>query len=253
MTAYEYFLTKKDRDEAHKELITRQIVAIIPSKLNSERIERKNLLPIHGEPLVDRAVAAAASALVNEIIVTSDSPVILERFAGQNVIAIKLPPDYTRPGVQVAEVVSFVLGDYGNNDAIAVILQPTSPFRTAHDINEALRMYWLFSKKNDNTRNLSVMSGYLLDKFTYENRGAYLTPINHNPKVRLGGQYTDEHHLFVENGAVYVASVEAILRHKTFRTPNIVPYYMSVVNSVEIDEYKDIEIAEAYAMRGVAK
>ena len=65
------------------------IVAIIPARGGSKQVPRKNVLPVGGVPLVQRAVATAlASRLITRVIVSTDDGEIAElsRAAGARVV-----------------------------------------------------------------------------------------------------------------------------------------------------------------------
>ncbi len=120
---------------------------IIPARGGSKGIPRKNIKPLGGRPLIHYSIDAARRAGADDrhIILSTDDEEIAAtgRLAG-------LPVDYMRP----AELATDTAGsreviidamDYADRTGIdydcVVLLQPTSPLRTAADIRAALDRY----------------------------------------------------------------------------------------------------------------
>jgi CMP-N-acetylneuraminic acid synthetase len=57
----------------------------------------------------------------------------------------------------------------------------------------------------------------------------------------------------VDNGAVYLARVEAFLRERTFYGDRLVGYWMPRERSVDVDEPVDLALAEFFLSRRVGQ
>ncbi len=120
---------------------------IIPARGGSKGIPRKNIKPLGGRPLIAYAIDAAleAGAPPQSIILSTDDEEI-----AATARSLGLPTPYMRPVALGAdttgsrEVILDVM-DWADARGIeydcVVLLQPTSPFRTADDIRRTLAAY----------------------------------------------------------------------------------------------------------------
>jgi CMP-N-acetylneuraminic acid synthetase len=121
------------------------VVAVIPARGGSKGIPRKNLVRLGGRPLIAYTIEAARRArLVDAVLVTTDSPEIA-RAARR--LGAEIP--FRRPRALAGDAVSVVeaarhavrwLAEQGRKPEIVVLLQPTSPLRSAARIDEAVRL-----------------------------------------------------------------------------------------------------------------
>ena len=119
---------------------------VIPARGGSKGIPHKNIKPLGGIPLIGYAIREARKlADDSDICVTTDDPEIA---AVAESMGLKVP--FLRPAELAGdksgtyEVLLHAL-DYYQNQGIdydtLVLLQPTSPFRTADDITNAIALY----------------------------------------------------------------------------------------------------------------
>jgi len=118
-------------------------LAIIPARAGSKRLANKNSLLLKNKPLIGHTIdAAKESNYIDEIIVSSDSEKIVEISKEMKVTAPFLRPKHlssdTASLVDVTiHAVNYLKGLNKEYDYI-IILQPTSPFRKAEHIDEAI-------------------------------------------------------------------------------------------------------------------
>ena len=123
------------------------MLAIIPARGGSKGLPGKNIKKLNGHPLIAYTIMAAISCEeISRIIVSTDCSEIarVARFYGADVPFLRpkeLSTDesismdayiYTLKRLEETESISF-------NDVI--ILQPTSPLRSADNIKDAIRLY----------------------------------------------------------------------------------------------------------------
>lgn len=121
------------------------VVAIIPARAGSKGLPGKHLLPLAGRPLIAWTFEAArASRALSRVIVSTNDPAVAEaaRAAG-----IDVPFD--RPATLAADDTPMIdvlvhaveeLERAGPRVDIVVLLQPTSPLRTAAHIDAAVHL-----------------------------------------------------------------------------------------------------------------
>lgn len=119
-------------------------VAIIPARGGSRRIPRKNLAELGGKPLISWTIEAAKAAeSVDRVLVTTDDREIqaVAKEWGAD-WAVLRPPELAEPHVPSRAVVLHALGKLHHYGSEIVLLHPTSPFRTGHDIDNALALLY---------------------------------------------------------------------------------------------------------------
>ena len=121
------------------------ILAVIPARGGSRGLPRKNLLLIGGKPMIAYTIEAAlASRRIDQVVVSTDDDEIAEvarRYGGSVpfVRPARLARDDTATPPVVEHAVSHVEAGGGKVDVV-VTLQPTSPFRDATAIDQAIEL-----------------------------------------------------------------------------------------------------------------
>jgi uncharacterized membrane protein len=117
-----------------------------------------------------------------------------------------------------------------------VLLQPTSPLRSYEDIKGAIELF--LNNKSDSL--ISVCEENRVDEteFYYckENTGIPLS-VNHNKGIRR----QDLKKLFIRNAAIYITSVEYLLKEKKIISDNPLLFEMPKSRSIDIDTKEDLE------------
>ena len=123
-----------------------RFLAVIPARGGSKRLPRKNVLPLAGRPLIAWSIATArASGCFVDLLVSTDDPEIatVARDAGAHVPWLRpadLATDTATSVDVVVHAVDWYEAEHGPLDGV-MLLQPTSPFRTAPTMREAVRRY----------------------------------------------------------------------------------------------------------------
>ncbi|WP_031528195.1 acylneuraminate cytidylyltransferase family protein [Dyadobacter crusticola] len=122
---------------------TSRILGVIPARSGSKGIYNKNLKLLGGKPLIYYTIQAALNArMLNTVIVSSDCFKILQyaqQFAGITVPFVR-PKDLASDVASSFDVVKHSLDFYskfGCTFDFVMLLQPTSPFRSADLIDRA--------------------------------------------------------------------------------------------------------------------
>jgi len=121
-----------------------EVLAVVPARGGSKSVPRKNLREIDGTPLVAHQIQTARSAdEVNRTILSTDDDEIaaVGREYGAEVPFVR-PASLATDDVPVIAAVKHsaeFFGDEGDLPTYTVCLQPTSPFTTAEQLDEAIR------------------------------------------------------------------------------------------------------------------
>jgi len=120
------------------------IIGIIPARWGSKRVPKKNIKLFKGKPLIYYTINEAhKSKYFDDIFVSTDSKEIADIAIGYGAKVIDRPSRYAQDHSPSVDVVIHALTIQKAD--IVVLLQPTSPMRTAQDIDSAIS---LFLKEN---------------------------------------------------------------------------------------------------------
>jgi len=129
------------------------IIAIIPARGGSKGIPEKNIKIFCGKPLIAWAILAAKkSKLLDRIIVSTDNPKIakIARKYGAETPFMQ-PAELAQASSRMEQVFVYALRWLKENENynvdVIVWLQPTSPLRQSHHIDEAIELF--LKKKRD--------------------------------------------------------------------------------------------------------
>jgi N-acylneuraminate cytidylyltransferase/CMP-N,N'-diacetyllegionaminic acid synthase len=154
------------------------------------------------------------------------------------------PPQIAGDDSNVIEAIVHALEWLATNDAyypaVTVLLQPTSPFRTSHDIDAAIDL--LVGKGADSVISVCVPdhSPYWMYNLDEEGRLVdFVRPVSESRRQDMPRVY------FV-NGAVYAARTETLLADRSFfKSERKYPYLMDTDRSLQIDTEMEFLFAEA--------
>lgn len=140
-----------------------RVLAVIPARGGSKRCPRKNLREYNGITLIQRAVScAAASRHIDEFLVSTEDQEI-KKHAEEVCFApvIERPAELATDEASNEDVLRHALKTWNSGVfGWIVLLQPTSPKRTAADIDTAIEKAQLgnacISYRQDGTKNGAV-------------------------------------------------------------------------------------------------
>ena len=218
---------------------------LIPARGGSKGIPNKNIKPFCGESLVSRAVRQALDCASpdDSIFVSTDSPEIAKEATRHGLkIPFLRPDDLASDTASTYSVILHVLDEFKKADRNfdrVVLLQPTSPFRTNEDIKTAEKLW-----NPDIDMVVSV---------TESKSNPYYNLFETSPdgflKISKGnGDFNrrqDAPKVWEYNGAVYVMTVDALLKSPISKFKKIIPFEMPAYRSIDLDTPQDWLIAES--------
>lgn len=221
---------------------SKKTVAIITARGGSKRIPKKNIKLFAGRPLLEYSISAALdSQLFSRVIVSTDDDEIkkLALSAGAEVPFIrsdKNSNDFSTTSDVLLEVIE-ELGSRGESYEYMCCLYPTAPFLTAEKVkesfstlldNKATSVAFVSEFSNAPQRSLVVKNNRVVFKYPQ-----YITTRSQD----LEKEYYD-------CGQLYWLNVEAFKESKSIYTSNTFPFFVSTLESQDIDTIDDWEIAE---------
>lgn len=217
-----------------------KVIAIIPARAGSKGLPGKNTLRIQGRSLVEIALQAAVdSKYVDQIILSSDSTEILASDCEVEITRAKRSVNASTDSASAADVLLDLktegyLDDVGDDDFFILWLQPTSPLRTSTHIDQAFE---LLKTSTDSLGLISVSSSPVSpDLMLIEDENGLLIPVSDK---RFGVNRQALRPGFMPNGAIYLFRFSEFAKDSDFPRKLLTPYFMSIPESIDIDEEKD--------------
>ena len=209
-------------------------VAFIPLRGGSKSIPLKNIKPLWGKPLCFWVISQACKCdFIEKVFVSTDNEEIKKCVEGFNFEKVKVISRSAETATDNATSESALLEFCQNYDFEYVyFIQATSPFLKAENLNKANE---IFNKHKPN----SMLSVVRKKQFLWNIDG---TPMNYDPQKRPRRQ--DWQGYFVENGAFYFSSKNAILQSQCRISGKIIPVETDEKSLFEIDEPSDFELIE---------
>ena len=124
------------------------IDAIILARGGSKGIPKKNLKLFCGKPLIAWTILQAKlSKKINNVFVSSDSSKILNISKKYGAKVIKRPANISGDKAKSESAILHALTVIGDNQKGIVMLEPTAPLRSPHDLDECINIFIKESSK----------------------------------------------------------------------------------------------------------
>ena len=121
-----------------------RVLGVVPARGGSKGVQRKNIRPLAGEPLIGHTLRTARQVEeIDLLVVSTDDDEIASVSRSYYVRSIKRPASLasdTSPTEAALLQVLDVLAEEGQLFDIVLVLEPTSPFRSAGTIARAIAM-----------------------------------------------------------------------------------------------------------------
>lgn len=217
-------------------------LVIIPARGGSKGVPGKNIKLLGGKPLVQYTLDAAKVLFASEVIcLSTDAPEIKEcvEQLGWNVPFLR-PSELATDTSGTYEVLLHAIEYYENQGFFPdtlILLQPTSPFRTAKHIEEAMHLY---SPDIDMVVSVKESKANPYYNLFEENQDGYLQ----KSKTAAFTRRQDCPSVWEYNGAIYVINVASLKERNISDFRQIKKYVMDENSSHDIDTLFDWKIAE---------
>lgn len=214
-------------------------IAIIPARSGSKGLKDKNIIDIGGMPLIAYSInAAKESGIFSRIIVSTDSAEygqISEHYGAEVMYrGEKLSGDSATTFMVIEDVLMRLEREYD----YFVLLQPTSPMRNRRHIQEAAS---LFESKH-------AGFDFLVSVKEAEHAQVLVKPIDQDGSLKYFDTDFSNYRRqgfkeYSPNGAIFIGKGDAYLQQKHFFGKKSLAYFMSRVDSIDIDDELDYRLA----------
>ena len=223
----------------------KRILAIIPARGGSKGLPGKNIKEMCGKPLIAWSIEhAQKSKYVDEIFISTDSREIAdvaERFGAP---CPELRPEFlARDTAPSSEFIVYTLekmNQLGKRFDYFILLEPTSPLRDVEDVDRSIEM--LVNSPESESIVGVAMSGTVHPAYmVIKGPNGYLEALMPEQQSLRRQDLPD---VYFFEGSVYVSTVEAFLKKRTFYHDKTLPYIVPEWKSHEVDDIVDFNIIE---------
>ena len=224
----------------------KKILALIPARGGSKGLPGKNIKPLLGKPLIAWTIEQAkASKYIDRIIVSTDDKeiaAVAKKYGAE--VPFMRPKELATDKAKGIDVVFHAMSWFRKNEKnrqydLIMLLQPTSPLRTAEDIDKAIEL--LFFKKAKAIVSVCEVDHHPLWVNTLPKNGCMKNFIR---KEVLNKNRQDLPTFYRLNGAIYLAYCDYLKKQKSFFGEETFAYIMPRERSIDIDSELDLKLAE---------
>jgi CMP-N,N'-diacetyllegionaminic acid synthase len=223
-----------------------RVLAVIPARGGSKGVPGKNVRPLGGRPLIQHTIDAAAAArrLTDRIVSTDDERIAaLARELGAEVPFLRpaeLATDRAAAIPVLLHAVHFMEEARGERYDAVMMLQPTTPLRTAADIDAAVER--LEASGADSVISVVDVEGHHPARMKYLDGDRLVDPpfgeaYENQPRQELTPMY-------IRNGAIYLTRRDVLVERRSLKGGDCRALVMPVRRSVNIDSEDDFAFAE---------
>ena len=219
-----------------------KILAVITARGGSKGLTRKNILDLAGMPLIAWTIKAAKeSRFISRVILSSDDDEIIEVAKQYDCeVPFKRPSNLATDDATSVEVLLHAIDKFPNYEFVA-LLQPTSPLRTAADIDAAFDLMMTSRAKSCVSVCETSKTPYWMYKLSEDGVLEKLLPSPERIDNRQAAPTT-----FELNGALYIIDTKLLCKKKSLIPENTIPYLMDRSRSVDIDCQSDLDLCKTY-------
>ena len=222
-----------------------EVIGLITARGGSKSMPRKNILPLAGKPLIAWTIEAARSSrFLSRVLLSTDDPEIAEVAASWGaeipfMRPVELAGDTTPHVLVVEHAIRWLEEAEGSRPEYVLMLQPTSPLRTAEDIDGVIT----FARERE---AIAVVSVSPMDRHPYLSKrilaDGTLAEFVTSDIAYLRRQ--DLPPAYALNGALYLNRSESLLRDHTFVPPGTLAYVIPSERSLDVDTPWDFHLVE---------
>lgn len=226
---------------------SKKTLGIITARGGSKGVPRKNIKDLAGKPLIVYTIEAAKGSkhLTRCIVSTDDEEIAaVAKQSGGDIPFMRLAELAQDDSTSIAvaqHTITWLKDNQGENYDYIMILQPTSPLRTAADIDACIQK--IVDTGADSVISVKELVDFSLKKFKkivddqilpyVEDEG--ITPL---PRHKL-------EKIYKRNASIFLTKTELVMRGDLFGQVSR-PYLMPEERSVDINSLVDFDLAEFF-------
>lgn len=226
--------------------MTKEVLAVVPARGGSKGVPGKNIKKLGGKSLIGWTIEAGLKSKgITRLIVSTDYDDIAQeaKKCGAEIPFIR-PSEFAQDKSPTIDVIRHALEalekEEGYKPDAVLILQPTTPFRTADDIDSAIETF--FAHNADCVVSLSKVPGHFHPDWQIVEQDEVLMLYNGKPIKEIIKRRQDLGDTFYRNGEIYVIKPSVVIEQNSLYGDKIYPVYTE--GKINIDTLDDFAQAE---------
>jgi len=217
-------------------------LCVIPARMGSKSIKRKNTRWLHGKPLVSWTLEIAKELFPSSTIVTTDDPQITALAHQAGLRPLRRPPWLCEDETPMIDVITHAL-TYAEEPPDAVVLfQPTQPFRRVLHVKMGLKLFEM--SQPDSVVSVTPVPQHYAPEWQYTIRDGQLRQVMVTPPP---SRRQDVEPSYTRDGTVYITKRD-IIDSGSLYGRDIVPLVIPADESCNLDTPDDWKRAEGMVM-----
>ncbi len=221
-----------------------RVLVIIPARGGSKGIPHKNIKPLNGKPLIHYTIDVARTIVSDDdICVSTDDPEIISVVENYGLkVPFVRPEELATDAAGTYEVLLHAINYYEEKlhrrYDVVILLQNTSPFRSAKQLQEAIKLY-----RDDIDMVVSVKECPANPYYCVfeENDEGFLRVCKGDGNIF---RRQDAPKVYEYNGAIYIMNAEMLKTTHMHKMTKRIKYVMDDFSSFDLDTMWDWQMAE---------
>lgn len=216
----------------------KKILAVIPARGGSKGLQKKNIRPLLGKPLIIWSIENALNQeILDDVVVSTDDIEIsnISKEIGASIPFLR-PVELAQDDTPIYNVIEHLLANLKDQYDIVALMEPTSPLRTKYDVSNAVKILVDNYESTDAVISIGEIhtESPFICKIVSDNfvKPFISSEINLYQRQQLPTTY-------FPYGVIYAAKVENYLQEKSFYLQRVMPYYIQRWQNYEIDDIYD--------------
>jgi CMP-N,N'-diacetyllegionaminic acid synthase len=232
-------------------------VAFVPARAGSERVPHKNVRPLAGHPLIAYAIETARqSGVFERVVVSTDSEEIagIARWYGADVPFLR-PAEYATSTSPDVEWLLYTLERLEEEYELCAIVRATNPFRGPEAVRRGFQQLH-DTPEADSLRAVQLVKQHPGKTWVLEDDRRTMRPLidqSHLEVAWHAGQYPALPEVYIQNSALEIMRVRAVLETRTREGRVVAPYVTEGYEGLNVDDEEDWERAERLVETGAAR
>jgi len=220
-------------------------IAIIPARIGSKGVPKKNIKNLGGKPIIYYTInAAQLSNVFDDIFISTDSQEIVDTASQYNIkVPILRPKALASDKTPMLDVIQHVIEYYTSINKIPdriTLLQPTCPFRTAQDIIDATNVF--LGDELDSLISVKIVPDQYNPNWVYKtDSNGILTLFSGDDQPIARRQ--DLPATYIREGSIYIFKTTTVMNYNNIYGKKI-GFYEIKRDTVNIDTPQDFIKAE---------
>jgi CMP-N-acetylneuraminic acid synthetase len=238
---------------------TRSVIALVPARAGSKRVQNKNIRPLGAHPLLAYTLTAARqSGIFSAVVVSTDSPLIADVAAHYGAEVPFLRPaamaSATSPDIEWLAYTLAELSRRGRDYDAFSILRPTSPFRKPETIRRAWGQF-LAAAGIDSLRAVEKCAQHPYKMWLVH--GERMEPFVSTPPADGGApwhsrQYPSLPPVYVQNASLEIAWTRVVTQQHSISGEIVGPFLTEGDEGFDINNMDEWWLAEHMLASGNA-